>query len=252
MDQYSLILAFFAGVIATLFICVLITSLRKHRKPNQSDRKLNQPDTDDFTDYKEESVELVNETLNQAIRAFVQAIDAKDEYTRGHSSRVAEYSKMIASRMNLGSNEIRDVYRMGLLHDVGKIGIDDAIIRKSSGLSEEEYTLVKSHPLMGDKILQNITSMPNLHIGARWHHERYDGLGYPDGLLGDEIPLYARIITVADSYDAMASNRSYRQYLPQDVIRTEISKGKGGQFDPEIADIMLEIIDEDKEYKLHE
>ena len=111
---------------------------------------------------------------------------------------------------------------------------------------------MKKHPEIGYEILKNITTMPNLEIGVRWHHERLDGNGYPDGLSGDKIPEYARIISVADAYDAMTSNRSYRKYLPQDVVRSELVKGYGTQFAPEIAEKMIQIIDEDKEYKLHE
>ena len=141
---------------------------------------------------------------------------------------------------------------MGLLHDIGKIGIPDDIISKKSELSEWEYYVMKSHPQIGEEILKHISEIPGIETGARWHHEKYDGTGYPDGLKGKEIPLAARVIGVADAYDAMASKRSYRNVLPQEVVRAEIEKGKGTQFDPEIADKMIEMIDEDKEYKLRE
>ena len=135
---------------------------------------------------------------------------------------------------------------MGLLHDVGKIGIPDSVIKKPGKLTDEEYDLIKTHPVTGVKILEKTKEMPRLTVGAHWHHERYDGRGYPDGLSGTDIPEEARIIAVADAYDAMTSSRSYRDPLPIDVVRGEIEKGKGTQFDPEFADIMLDIIDDEE------
>ena len=141
---------------------------------------------------------------------------------------------------------------MGLLHDVGKIGVPDAFINKPSRLSEEEYDVVKNHPVMGARILKNITSLPKLVTGARWHHEHYDGSGYPDGLSGTDIPEEARIIAVADAYDAMTSRRSYRSILPQHLVRQELIDGRGTQFDPAFADIMISMIDEDTDYTMRE
>ena len=137
-------------------------------------------------------------------------------------------------------------------HDIGKIGIPDGIINKTTRLTDEEYQIIKTHPIIGADILQNISELPELVLGARWHHERYDGKGYPDGLKGSEIPEMSRIIGVADAYDAMTSNRSYRDVLPQSVVRKEIEKGKGSQFDPVFADMMLQLIDEDTEYLMRE
>ena len=141
---------------------------------------------------------------------------------------------------------------MGLLHDVGKIGIPDAVINKPEKLSDDEYAKIKTHPVVGARILKTIREMPKLVTGARWHHERYDGKGYPDGLKGTDIPEEARIIAVADAYDAMTSNRSYRGSMPQDQVRAQIAGGRGVQFDPVFADIMLQMIDEDTEYKMRE
>lgn len=188
----------------------------------------------------------------QAMKTLAATIDAKDKYTNGHSNRVAEYSKMIAKKLGMDEKEQEDIYYMGLLHDVGKIGVPDDIINKTSRLTEDEYTVIKSHPVIGSDILKNISEIPNIGIGARWHHERYDGKGYPDGLVGEDIPEFARIIGVADAYDAMTSNRSYRRFLPQDVVRSEIEKGKGTQFDPKFAEVMISIIDEDTTYQLCE
>ncbi len=186
------------------------------------------------------------------IRSLAYAIDAKDKYTNGHSSRVAEYSKEIAARYGYSEKEQNRIYVIGLLHDVGKIGIPDAIINKKDRLTAEEYDVIKKHPIIGKQILETIKEMPDLSNGARWHHERYDGKGYPDGLSGEDIPEVARIIAVADAYDAMTSHRSYRNTLPQEEVRAEILRCRGTQFDPKFADIMVEIIDEDTDYQLRE
>ena len=194
-----------------------------------------------------------NEALSiQVVLAIADAIDAKDTYTNGHSRRVAEYARMIAVKYGYDGDKQSDIYMMGLLHDVGKIGVPDAVINKPDRLNEEEFKLIKEHPVMGARILENIKAMPQLVIGARWHHERFSGGGYPDGIKGMDIPEQARIIAVADAYDAMTSRRSYRDALPQEVVRAEIVKGSGTQFDPKFADIMVTMIDEDKEYNMRE
>ncbi|MCR4946253.1 MAG: response regulator [Lachnospiraceae bacterium] len=194
-----------------------------------------------------------NEALSiQVVLAIADAIDAKDTYTNGHSRRVADYARMIAARYGYDSDKQSDIYMMGLLHDVGKIGVPDAVINKPDRLNDEEFSLIKEHPVMGARILENIKAMPQLVIGARWHHEKFAGGGYPDGISGFDIPEQARIIAVADAYDAMTSRRSYRNALPQEKVRAEIAKGSGTQFDPAFADIMLRMIDEDKDYKLRE
>ena len=141
---------------------------------------------------------------------------------------------------------------MDMLHDVGKIGVPDAIINKQGKLTDDEYAMIKKHPIMGAEILATVSEMPKLVTGARWHHERYDGRGYPDGLKGDDIPEEARIIAVADAYDAMTSYRSYRDVLPQEKVRSEFALGMGTQFDPRFAKIILEMIDEDKDYEMKE
>lgn len=194
-----------------------------------------------------------NERLSmQIVQSLSSSIDEKDTYTSGHSIRVAQYSCEIAKRAGYSAKEQKEIYMTGLLHDVGKIGVPDAIINKPSRLSDDEYNMIKNHPVMGARILKNITELPKLITGARWHHEHYDGTGYPDGLTGEEIPEAARIIAVADAYDAMTSNRSYRDVLSQDYVRGEIEKGKGTQFDPQYADIMLQMIDEDTGYDMRE
>ena len=147
-------------------------------------------------------------------------------------------------------SEQKDIFNVALLHDVGKIAIPEGIIDKPGKLTPVEYEIIKSHTTRGYDILKTISVMPMLYIGARWHHERFDGNGYPDGKKGTEIPEIARIICVADCYDAMSSDRSYRKALPQETVRGEIENGLGTQFDPEIGRIMLEMIDEDTEYKM--
>lgn len=188
----------------------------------------------------------------QIVTALSGAIDAKDTYTNGHSTRVAEYSREIARRAGFTDEMQNDIYMMGLLHDVGKIGIPDSIINKPAKLTDEEYEVIKNHSVMGAKILNNITEFPRLTVGARWHHEHYDGKGYPDGIAGEDIPQEARIIAVADAYDAMSSRRSYRDVLAQSIVREEMEKGKGSQFDPVYAEIMLTMIEEDTGYQMRE
>ena len=206
----------------------------------------------------EQTVELrektrkVQEAYWQTVTALSEAVDAKDRYTSGHSRRVAEYSKMIAKRMGKSASEQEMIYRAGLLHDVGKIGVPVEIINKPGKLTDGEFDLIKNHPITGYHILKEISEYGDIAVAAKYHHERYDGNGYPNGLVGENIPESARILGVADSYDAMTSNRSYRKGLPQDIVRGEIEKGKGKQFDPQIADIMLQMMNEDKEYKLRQ
>jgi len=194
-----------------------------------------------------------NEGLSlHVVQTLADAIDAKDTYTNGHSGRVANYSREIARRCGYSEKEQNEIYMMGLLHDVGKIGVPDAVINKPGKLTDEEFAAMKNHPVMGAKILGNIKERPELVTGARWHHERWDGRGYPDGIGGTEIPEQARIIAVADAYDAMTSNRSYRGAMEQSRVRAQIEGGRGTQFDERFADIMLQMIDEDTGYDMRE
>lgn len=203
------------------------------------------------TELRESNRKVTNLSMQVAM-ALVSAIEAKDKYTNGHSVRVAQYSREMARRLGKSMQEMNDIYYIGLLHDIGKIGIPDQIINKPDQLTEEEYERIKDHPKIGAKILEKISEIPNIAVGAHWHHERYDGSGYPDGLVGEEIPEVARIIGVADAYDTMTSKRSYRDILPQNAVREELEKGRGTQFDPAFADIMLAMIIEDTNYKMHE
>ena len=192
------------------------------------------------------------ELTTDMIKALVKTIDAKDPYTNGHSIRVAEYTRMLAEQVYTDQDEIHSIYNIALLHDIGKIGIPDSIISKPGKLTDEEYNIIKGHTLTGAKILSEIKSAPELIYGAKYHHERYDGKGYPCGLKGEEIPEISAIIAVADAYDAMTSNRSYRKLLPQETVKQEIEKGLGTQFNPKWGKIMLKLIEKDKDYKMHQ
>ncbi len=225
------------GVISILILCFYTFTMRRIRQSMKAERESNQ------------QVEQMNQKM---VKALVRTIDAKDRYTNGHSLRVAGYAHEIARRMNKSPEEQEQIFYAGLLHDVGKIRVPEEIINKPGKLTDEEYEHIKIHPVTGYHILKDVYDDKLVATGAKFHHERYDGKGYPNGLKGENIPEIARIIGVADTYDAMASNRSYRTALPQDVVRNEIVKGKGTQFDPDIADIMLRMIDDDKDYAMRE
>lgn len=203
---------------------------------------------DQYQKKEHESKEKLDNMNANIIRALAYTIDAKDRYTSGHSQRVADYSLAIAKRMGKSEEEQRIIYYAGLLHDVGKIRIPEEVINKPGKLTEDEFEQIKVHPISGYHILKGIHDDEQIAQGAKYHHERYDGKGYPNGLEGESIPEISRIIGVADSYDAMTSDRSYRKALPQETVRAEIEKGRGQQFDKEIADIMIQMIDEDEHY----
>lgn len=192
---------------------------------------------------EEKTIELELVTLN-AIKAIANAIEAKDAYTRGHSNRVARCSVAIASRLGVSAEELKNIKHMALLHDIGKIGVPDELLNKPMPLEDEEFAVIKKHPVIGYEILKNFNTIPNMSYGALYHHERYDGNGYPIGLEGDEIPFPARIIAIADAYDAMSSDRAYRKALPGDVVIEEIIKGRGAQFDPKVVDVFVEMLKE--------
>lgn len=178
----------------------------------------------------------------QGLETLARTIDAKDKYTNGHSMRVAYYSRELAKRMGMSEDEQEKVYYIALLHDIGKIGIPDAILNKPSRLTEEEFAVIKTHPLIGGEILKDFTALEGSSDGASYHHERYDGKGYGKQLAGDEIPLVARIIGVADAYDAMSSDRCYRNALDSKTVIEELKSGAGTQFDPQIVPFMLNMI----------
>ena len=187
-----------------------------------------------------------NVIINESIETFTGFIDAKDPYTNGHSKRVAIYTRRIAEELGYEGEELDRIYYVALLHDCGKIGVPDSILGKPGKLTDEEFEIIKSHTVRGGEILGHFKSLENVGEGALYHHERYDGSGYPEGRAGEDIPLIARMICVADSFDAMNTNRVYRKKRSKDYIVEEIEKNKGRQFDPEIADVMLRLLRDDK------
>lgn len=190
-----------------------------------------------------------NEELEKAyldtIGILRQTVEAKDPYTRGHSDRVSEYSVLIGKKLGLDENTLHILKIGGLFHDIGKIGIPDSILLKESKLNDEEYSQIKNHPMIGVHILGGVLLFEDIIPIVKYHHERFDGRGYPSQLSGTDIPYVARIAAVADTFDAMTSKRSYRNALPIDVVRAEIEKCSGTQFDPDIAKAFLEILDND-------
>ena len=207
-----------------------------------------------YLGYKSEraGAQMIEDINMRMVTALASTIDAKDRYTSGHSQRVADYAVMIAKQMGKSKEDLSMIYSAALLHDVGKIRVPGDVINKPGRLEKEEFDAIRIHPVSGYDILMGIHEDERISYAAKYHHERYDGTGYPNRLDGENIPEVARIIAVADAYDAMASDRSYRKALPQSVIREEIVKGRGKQFDPEIADVMLSIIDADSNYELRQ
>ncbi len=185
----------------------------------------------------------------QTIRALAEAVDAKDAYTRGHSERVGVYASKIARQMGFNKEFIERVYIAGLLHDVGKIGVRDAVITKPERLTPEEYEEIKQHPEIGAKILEPVDFLADVVPCVRHHHEWFDGSsrGYPERLAGDRIPLPSRIILVADTVEAMTSDRPYRQALPLDAVVAELTKYSGSQFDPVCVDSFLTLLEREGE-----
>ena len=183
----------------------------------------------------------------QTVRALAEAIDAKDAYTRGHSERVGVYASRIARQLGLRPDEIERVYISGILHDIGKIGIPDAIITKPARLTPEEYEEIKKHPEIGARILEPVQFLANVVPCVRHHHEWFDGSarGYPHQLRGDQIPAPSRIILVADTLEAMTSNRPYRDGLPLDVVVRELHKYSGSQFDPTVVDALMRLLEDE-------
>jgi HD-GYP domain-containing protein (c-di-GMP phosphodiesterase class II) len=182
--------------------------------------------------------------------ALAAAIDAKDHYTHGHTSRVTNYSLAIARRLALRMKDasdpqfMEDLHVSSLLHDIGKIGIPESILNKQGPLDEQEQKKMQEHPLVGAVILQPISELRASALGVRYHHERYDGSGYPEGLKGEQIPLIASVITVADAYDAMTTDRPYRKGLSRMQAVEEIRKQSGTQFHPQVAEVFVELINE--------
>lgn len=194
----------------------------------------------------EEERRKIGKITMQTISSISNAVDAKDSYTKEHSVRVAIYSKIIANELHWSKREQEYIYNMGLLHDIGKIGVPDMILKKHGQLTDEEFPEIQKHPVIGGTILKDFTLMEDVSIGAFYHHERYDGTGYPFGLKGEEIPVEARIIGIADSIDAMNSDRVYRGKKDISYILEQLEAGKGTQFDPNIDEIVIALIKNNK------
>lgn len=184
------------------------------------------------------------EILNQSIRTFTYFIDAKDRYTRNHSVRVAIYAKEIGRRIGLEEEDLQNLYYGTLLHDVGKIGIPDEILRNEGRLSDAEYEIIKTHPMKGVEMLKHFTAIPDISDCAHYHHERYDGKGYPEGIKGEQIPLFARIATVADAFDVMSLDRMYQKAMGYEDIIAEFKKNSGTQFDPKLVPFIIEMMND--------
>jgi energy-coupling factor transport system substrate-specific component len=216
------------SLLAVIFIIILINAIVRYKSRKAYEKQ---------REYRA--------IISQALSAIANTIDAKDTYTSGHSVRTAAYSVEIALRMGKDKGFIENLYYIGLLHDVGKIGIPNEIINKPDRLTNEEFEIMKQHSLIGQEILKDITTINKLTAGAAEHHERWEGNGYNRGIAGELISLEGRIIAAADAYDAMSTSRSYRNGLPKDVIVQEFQHGRGSQFDPGIADIVIEMIKQD-------
>jgi len=195
------------------------------------------------------TITKMNENLEKSymdsIEILRHTVEAKDPYTRGHSDRVSEYAVLLGKKLNLTNEDIEKLKIGGLFHDIGKIGIPDSILLKESKLTDEEYIKIKEHPVIGYNILENADMFKNILDIIKYHHERFDGNGYPERLAGTNIPYLARITSIVDSFDAMTSKRSYRDSLPMDVVKSEILENLGSQFDPEIGIAFLDILDND-------
>lgn len=192
----------------------------------------------------EEKTAQIEEISFATIATIASMIEAKDSYTKGHSVRVSEYSAKLARKLGWSEEEVQNLKYIALLHDIGKVGIPDSVLNKPGKLSEIEFEIIKSHTTIGGDILDDIETIPGVSMGAKYHHERYDGKGYPSNLKDEDIPIVARIIGVCDAFDAMSSNRVYRDRLSMEQICEELSKNKGTQFDPMLADLFLELIRE--------
>ena len=185
---------------------------------------------------------MLEKAYLETIETLRYTVEAKDKYTRGHSDRVAEYSVLIGKAVGLSDKDLRTLQVGGLFHDVGKIGVPDIILQKESKLTDDEYSEIKNHPSIGAHILSNASIFENIIPIVKHHHEKYDGHGYPSQLKGEDIPYFARIASIADSFDAMTSRRTYRDSLQIETVIKEFERCKGTQFDPKLADLFLDIL----------
>ena len=216
-------------------LLLLIESGIKSIKQMREIKRIN----DELSDAKDQ----LERAYLESIQTLRYTVEAKDTYTRGHSDRVSEFAVLIGQKMGLSEAKLKTLKIGGLFHDIGKIGIPDSILLKETRLSDDEYSEIKHHPSIGAHILSNATIFADIIPIVKYHHERYDGRGYPENLAGENIPLLARITTVADAFDAMSSRRTYRNNLDIETIKEEFRKNRGTQFDPKIDDIFLDILE---------
>ena len=220
-----------------------ITSQTEYKALQDGYREELEAEVEKQTKYAEQRHQKVEQMSVQLVQTLANAIDAKDKYTNGHSSRVAEYSVRLATALGWDKESVDILRYEGLLHDIGKIGISDVILNKASTLSDDEFDILKDHVTIGGDIMHDASTLPGAENVIRYHHERYDGSGYPEGLKCEQIPLDARIVTIVDTYDAMSSNRIYRKALSRTKIREEMLKGRGKQFDPKMLDVFISLFD---------
>lgn len=222
-DTFEFYILVVASFIWFLWVSIIIAVIRQDKK---------------FKEKRERDMAIIE----QSMQVFIEFIEAKDPSTKGHSLRVAQYSKKIATYLNMPEEECRNIYFIGMLHDCGKVSIPGSILCKPSGLTDEEYAIMKSHAKRGYDMLQKFDAIPNIGDGALCHHERFDGLGYPSGLKGSEIPLVGRIICVADAFDAMTWIRCYQDPLPKEEVLKQLYEDRGKHFDPVVVDALLSLI----------
>ncbi|MBP5324573.1 MAG: HD domain-containing protein, partial [Pseudobutyrivibrio sp.] len=237
----SLTNIFIVGMAVLVYIFALFDINNKIEKANRRE-----------IEYLKEERQVMQRLFDQTASSFVNAVDSKDDFTKGHSLRVAKYAKLIAQTCGKNEKECDEIYYTALLHDIGKVGIPESVLEKGEDRTPEEQEIYKTVTTIGDEILSNINEYPYLRDGAHFVHERYDGKGYPVGLKGEEIPENARIIAVADNYDLLTSKKRDRDHYPQFMVREEMVKAAGTRFDPRFAGAMVSIIDSDVDYRLRE
>ena len=233
-----------------LYLCIVIIDsiamIQYHNNTLEQyeyDNRLND-EVETMTRRVNERSEQIEEMSFQMIQTLANAIDAKDTYTKEHSLRVSQYSVALARALGWNERRISRLRYDAMVHDIGKIGIPDAILNKKGRLSEDEFEVIQSHTIRGYQIFEKTTAFPTAKLVARHHHERFDGTGYPDHLKGKDIPENARIVCIADAFDAMSSDRCYRKALSIESIREEIEKGAGTEFDPEYAEVFIKLLDD--------
>lgn len=243
-DGPDMILMFTVILIAGLLL-IIVTLLQRRTSlliEEDYEEKL-RSEVEIRTQLAHERADKLQQMSMQMVETLAGAIDAKDKYTNGHSFRVSQYSVALAKALGWDEAEVEQLRAEALIHDIGKIGIPDSVLNKPGRLTDNEFMVIKSHTTIGGDILSSNASLPGAMLVARYHHERYDGTGYPAGLAGEDIPLHARVVAIADAYDAMKSDRIYRKGFPDSKIRSELANGKGTQFQPDFLDVFLVLFD---------